>query len=340
MRIIFFAGGTLGHITPAIELVNQIKKRYSKSYIVFVATIKDKSYEIINNSKCDKVMYFECYSTNFNIKKHLLNFKVYQQIKKIIKEEDINVAYGFGGYISGIGVFAASNLNLDIYIHEQNSVIGKANKLSAKKANKVFLSFPIKEKNKNFELVGSPVYHKALQVKKQVYKEKHKVLFTSGTLGAKVINQLAVNLIVGHCLDDYNVTIITGKKYYDDVKKLLRNYNIEVIAFSNNLIEEIASSEVVISRAGSSTLFEIIGTNTLSIVIPSTNVTNNHQYYNALYFNDLKCIEMINEDDLTINNFLNSFNKIIKSKQIYYDNIKKLKMENVIDKMIGVLNNE
>lgn len=340
MRIIFFAGGTLGHITPAIYLVNQIKQRYPNSYIIFAATNKDKSYEIINHSKCDKVIYFECYSTNFNIKKQLLNFKTYQQIKKVITEENIKIAYGFGGYISGIGIFAASNLDLYIYIHEQNSVMGKANKLSSKKANKVFLSFPMKQKYNNFELVGSPVYHKASQVKKQVYKEKNKVLFTSGTLGAKVINQLAVNLSVGHYLDNFKVTIITGKRYYEDVKKLVKNYNIEVKAFSNNLIEEIASSEIVISRAGSSTLFEIIGTNTLSIVIPSPNVTNNHQYYNALYFSDLKCLEMINEEDLTINNFLNCFNNLINSKHIYYDNIKKLKMENVIDKMIGVLNNE
>ena len=100
------------------------------------------------------------------------------------------------------------------------------------------------------------------------------------------------------------------------------------------MIEQIASSEIVISRAGSGSLFEIIGTNTLSIIIPSPNVTNNHQYYNALYFKNLECIEMIEEKDLSINNFLMKFNNLIANKEKYYQNMSILKIDNIIDKMI------
>ena len=139
----------------------------------------------------------------------------------------------------------------------------------------------------NYILVGNPVYITAKTIKKDIYKIKDKILFTSGTLGAKVINNLAINLINQGYLKDYDIYIVTGRKYYENVKEKVKDKNVHILPFTNNLIRDIASSDIVISRAGSSTLFEIIGTSTLSIIIPSINVTSNHQYYNALYFKNL-----------------------------------------------------
>ena len=108
----------------------------------------------------------------------------------------------------------------------------------------------------------------------------------------------------------------------------------------NNLIKEIAESEIVISRAGATTIFEILGTKTLSIVVPSPNVTNNHQYYNASYFKSKGCLEMI-EEELSINHFMTLFKKLIDNKNEYLQAINKLDIINLKKSMIdNVINNE
>lgn len=324
---------------PCVTLIKEIKKRYNDIYIVVVATSKDSSYEVLKIKEIDRIYYINCFKASFNIKSQLGNVKAYCKIKKLLKEERVNIAYGFGGYISGIGMLAAKALKLKTYLHEQNSVMGKANKILSNVVDKVFLSYPVKNMKKNFYVVGNPVYIKAKEVKKDIYKIKHKVLFTSGTLGAKVVNNLAVNLINNGYLKEYDIYIVTGKKYYEDVKKMIDCDNVHIIPFSNSLTNEIASSDVVISRAGSSTLFEILGTSTLSIIIPSINVTNNHQYYNAVYFRDLGVLEMIEEKDLTMSNFINKFNMLIADREIYLKNINSYDETNIYEYMIeGVLN--
>lgn len=339
MRIVCFTGGTLGHIMPCVVLIREIKKRYPTSYIIVVATSKDSSYEVLKDNCIDKVYYIDCSKASLNIKEQFNNLKAYKKIKEILKEEQIRIAYGFGGYISGIGVLAAKSIKLKTYLHEQNSVMGKANKLLSKVVDKVFLSYPVKDMKKNFCLVGNPVYLNALEIKKDIYKIKNKILFTSGTLGARTINMLAVNLINNGYLKDYDIYIVTGKKYYDEVRKLINNKNIKILPFSNTLLNDIASSDIVVSRAGSSTLFEILGTKTLSIVIPSTNVTANHQYHNASYFKKLGLIEMIEEENLSLVNFINIFNILIADKAVYLSNMKKYNIDNVYKYMIeGVLN--
>ena len=337
--MIFFTGGTLGHIMPCVTLIKEIKKRYKDIYIMVVATTKDTNYEILKSKEIDKIIYLECYKLSYNIKKQFINYKTYNEISKIIIENNFDVAYGFGGYISGIGIVAAKKQNLKTYIHEQNSVMGIANKLVARFVNDVFLSYPINNKRKNYHLVGSPVYMNALNIKKNIYKLKNKILFTSGTLGSKVINDFAVNLINNGYLDDFDIYLVTGKKYYEDVRKRLNKKNVKILPFNNDLIKDIASSEIVISRGGSSTLFEIIGTSTLSIIIPSPIVTNNHQYYNALYFYEKKFIEMIEEKDLSINNFMNKLHILISDKSLYINNMKNCEFDKIYEYMIeGVIN--
>lgn len=334
MKLVCFTGGTLGHIMPCIMLIKEIKKRYQDVSIIVCVTVKDKSYDVLKIKDIDKIYYIDCKKASLNIKDQVGNLKAYKRIKEIIKKENAQVAYGFGGYISGIGILASKSLKLKTYLHEQNSVMGKANKVLSSIVDKVFLSYPVKKMKKNFVLVGNPVYLNAVEVKKDIYKIKNKILFTSGTLGAKIINNLAISLINNGFLQDYDIYIVTGKRYYEEVKKLITDSKVHIYPFSNNLISDIASSDIVISRAGSSTLFEILGTNTLSIIIPSINVTNNHQYHNARYFKDLGCIEMIEEKDLTMSNFINKLNMLIADKDIYLNNINNYQSNRIYEHMI------
>ncbi len=303
-----------------------------------VATKKDSSYLVLKDQAIDKVYYVDCSKLSFNIKNQIKNIKAYKKIIEILKNEKITLAYGFGGYISGIGILASKIMKLKTYIHEQNSVMGKANLLISKYVDKVFLSFPIKPMRKNYLLVGSPVYINAVNIKKNIYKERNKILFTSGTLGARTINNLAINLINRGYLDNFDIYLITGKVYYDDCLKRIKKENINIIPFSNSLITDIASSNIVVSRGGSSTLFEIIGTKSLGIIIPSPNVTNNHQYHNAQYFKNMELIEVIEENDLSIVNFMDKLNTLIKKRNEYIDNLNKFNENNIYEYMIdGVI---
>lgn len=338
MRIICFAGGTLGHIMPCVILIKEIKKRYPKCHIVLVATSKDKNYEVLKSKDIDNSYFINSSKASHSLKDQIINLKAYKEIKEIIKKENVKIAYGFGGYISGIGILAAKNSKLKTYLHEQNSIMGKANKILSKFVDKVFLSYPVKKMKKNYFVVGNPVFNNAYLLKKNIYKKRNKILFTSGTLGAKVINDLAVNLVNNGYLKDYDIYIVTGKKYYDSVINRIQDKKIHIMPFCDNLVNEIASSDIVVSRAGSSTLFEILGTSTRSIIIPSINVTNNHQYYNAEYFNNLGLIEMIEEKDLSMTNFMNKFHLLIADKENYLNKINNCEFSNIYDYMIeGVL---
>ena len=143
MKLIIFAGGTLGHISPAVELIKLIKNKYQNVYIILVATKKDKNFQIIKNCVCDEKLFIECYSIKSSIKKNIINLKAYLELRKLMKSKQITSAIGFGGYISGLGIKAAQSLKLKTYIHEQNSILGLSNKLVLKKVNMMYLSFPI-----------------------------------------------------------------------------------------------------------------------------------------------------------------------------------------------------
>lgn len=336
MKILVLAGGTLGHINPALIYCQELKKKYPDIKIYFISTLKDQKYFKTQNTYIYKHIYLNAFGMSKNIKKWFINYKCFKDIKKLIKNENIKVVFGFGGYISGIGLLAGKTCKCKTYLHEQNSIMGKANRYIAKYVDLVFLAYPLlNNKLTNTKITGTPVYLKAKQIKKHIYKQKNKILFTSGTLGSYTINNLAVQFVENDISKNYQVIIVTGSTYYLDIRKKLKDYkHVQVIEFTNNLVELIAESEIIISRAGASTLFEIMGCQSVSVIIPSPNVTENHQFYNAKYFADLNCATLILESNLNIETFLNTFNKVIKNYQEYSSNILNLNLNSSCVEMI------
>lgn len=340
-RIAVVAGGTLGHINPALSLIKTIKNTSPNAYIIFLATTKDEKYESLKMTAIDKIFYLKALglSKSFirNIKSLSCNYITSKKIKAILKDEKIEVVIGFGGYISGITAFVAHHLNIDVYLHEQNSYMGKANRYTYKYAKTIFISYPLINKNIKQEklcLVGNPVYNDALEVRKKLYKQKNLILFTSGSLGAQSINDLAISFMNSPYHSNFEVIIVTGKKYYDNVIKGIKNKKCQILSFTDKLIELISKSEIVVTRAGSSTLFEIMGTKTVPIMIPSPNVSENHQYYNAFYFSEKNMGILLEEHNLTLDTFRDSINKIKNNYAEYLNNINKLNDSSITDKMI------
>ena len=146
MVIAFSGGGTLGHITPALSFIKEIKSRSKNTKIIFIATFKDKQYDILkNNLDITKIYYLKAYGKPTKItdycKTIYYDLKVLTSIKNILKKEKVDLVVGMGGYISGISMYLANKLKLKTVIHEQNSIIGFANKINVKKTDLILTTF-------------------------------------------------------------------------------------------------------------------------------------------------------------------------------------------------------
>ena len=336
MNIAIAAGGSLGHINPGIILGEKLSEKHN---VIYITSLKDKRFDVFNNLK--SVFYINCQGFNKSIL-HNINTcrKVivgFNQIRKIFKKEKIDLVIGMGGYVSGISILTGNILKIKTIIHEQNKVIGRANKWVIKKVDKALLTFDIDINNVKKYIVSNPTLFTS---KPNTYKERKRILITSGSNGAEEINDLSVKLINKGYLDKYNITLITGKKYYESVKNKINNKNVEIIPFVSNMNEYIYKSSIIISRAGSSTIFESIALDTVPLLIPSNNVTNNHQYYNSLEITKLGLGEAVNKNENLVDNVL----KLIKRIEFDYDkyiyNIRKYKEQYSIESFIDIIEEE
>lgn len=339
--IVFACGGTLGHINPAIAMSEYLKDNYR---IIFISSMKEKNNNTYSNYNFT-VYYFESYG--FNRKKIFKNFiniyynhRVKKEISKVLSKEKVDLVISMGGSIGTLAVLVAHKMNIKTIIHEQNAVIGFGNRIVHRNVDRILLSYPIK-KIKNGIVVGNPMKFS----NDGRSNNQNLILIFGGSLGAQVINDFFIenyNLIN---FGKYQVVLIVGKKYYQENIIKIRNsekINFRIVDEIINMNKYYQKAFIVISRAGATTLNEIINYQKIAIVIPSPNVTNNHQYYNALYYYDKDCLEMIDENDLSVNK-INSlikklstfevrdnmiknmtFNKINNSKELFKDEVLKL----------------
>lgn len=342
-RIIFACGGTLGHIMPAITMAHMIKEDCIKTKIVFIMTSKDEKYEFIKKDPhIDEIYYYDI--DGLNRKKLISNiknvFKILKTIKKIktcILDSVIKdtLIIGMGGYISAIVIKVAKKLGKRIIIHEQNIVMGLANKLVYKDASLILSAFPLD--NVDSLVIGNPRMFEARKCIKE--KKKKEILITSGSLGSKFINELSIEWLKTNDSKKYHTTLITGKKYYEKVKKELpeESNHFQILPIVDNLLEYMATSSLVVSRAGATTIFEIIGSITPSIVIPSSNVVNNHQYFNALFLKENNACVLLEEKEINIEIF-NKYVEYTINNPVIIDNLKKVGLKFPEIDLIRVIN--
>ena len=311
MRIVISAGGTGGHIYPAIAIINKIKEEEPKSEILYIGTSdrmeKDLIPELGIKYEAITVSGLKRKLTLDNIKVLYQFLKARTQCKKIIKEFNPDIVIGAGGYVTGPVIWAAKKLGKKTFIHEQNSVVGLSNKYLTKYADKIGVSFPSTlscfPKNK-VVLTGNPCSEKALNMKKAnkedygLDKNKKLVLIVMGSLGSRTINDKIVSYLDSFKSKDYQVLFVTGNTYYEKVKDLKVPENVKIVPFIYEMPALMKSTDLIVTRAGASTMSEILVLNLPAIFIPSPYVTNNHQYYNALDLVDKNMSLLIEEKDL------------------------------------------
>jgi len=356
MRVIISAGGTGGHIYPALAIINKIKEKEPNSEFLYIGTHNRMEKEIIPKQG---IPFKQIEIYGFNRKKLAKNFKTlkclyngYKECRNIIKEFKPDIVIGVGGYVTAPVILAAHKLKIKTFIHEQNSVAGASNKFLSKYADLIGVSFKssIKDFPKNKTIfTGNPCSENATKVlpasksEFNLTENKKLVLFVMGSLGSSKMNKFLIKTMSLFQNKNYEVLFVTGNNAYNEIDRTKMPINVKIVPYIDNMIRIMKKTDLIVSRAGASTLSEIIALNIPSILIPSPYVPNNHQYKNALdLINNNACI-LIEEKDLQgdilvrnidemlsnpekISDMKNNLNtlKIANSGTIIYENIKKL----------------
>lgn len=325
MKMIVTAGGTGGHIYPALSVINKFKKEEKNLEVLYIGTHNRMEKDIVPAHGI-KYEALEIYGLTKNIKRDIEDIflirKSYKKCLKIMKEFKPDIVIGFGGYVTFPVIKAAHKLKIKTFIHEQNSIPGKSNKVLMHYANLVGVTFEkTKEYFKNDKKViftGHPRCDEA-KLAKEVSKEslglnpnKKLVVVVLGSLGSTSLNDKIVEYAKNINDKDYELLYITGKRVYDRVNQKEMPSNVKVIPFYDNLIGLLKNTDVVISRAGSGSLNEIIALRIPSIIIPSPNVANNHQYYNAKDVYEKNACIMIEEKNVTKKLLQENVEKLLK----------------------------
>lgn len=351
MRAIIVAGGTGGHIYPALAILNKIKKEEPNSEFLYIGTIDRMEKDIVPKKG---IPYIGINMHGLD-RKHIFNnvkildeyLKAYNKSKKIIKEFKPDVVIGVGGYITSPVLKAASTLHYKTIIHEQNSYPGFSNKLLSKSVNKILVSLPdtVKFFPKDKTIyTGNPRSEEVALIKKgnkldlKLSYKKKLVIIVMGSLGSLTINKSLLE-IVPHFKDkSYEVLLITGTTYYNDYENILVPQNVKVVPFIDNLIEMMKVADLIVSRAGASTIAEITATGLPSILVPSPYVTNNHQLKNAKELEKVGASFILEEEDFNTQNLLTKIDEILNDEKLYKSMVDANKKLGVTDSATRVYN--
>lgn len=329
MRVIITAGGTGGHIYPALAIIHKLQEKEKKLEILYIGTLDRMESKIIPEQG---IPYYGIKMHGLNRKKPFKNFKLinemHKNIKSVqqkIKEFQPDVVIGVGGYVTFPVIYAAHKCKVKSIIHEQNSIPGLTNKLLSRYASRVCISLPGAKsyfKTKNIVYTGNPRSEEVVHIKAAKKEDYHlspnkkTVVIVMGSLGSLTVNKKFQEILPKFKNQAYEVLFVTGKDYYEQFQNI-RTSNVKIVPFLDNMLGVLKFSDLVVSRAGASMISEITTCGLPSILIPSPYVTNNHQYKNALELEKNGASVIIEEEKLDSTILLQTIDKILNDKENY-----------------------
>lgn len=363
MKFLFATGGTAGHINPALAVASYIRDNYKDAEIMFIGTADHMESRLVPNAGfAFKTIEINGFKRSFSPKAIVANVKTVfklvkseQESKKIIRDFAPDVVIGFGGYVSGPVLQEAAKLHIPCCIHEQNAYPGITNKQLAKQVDRVMLTVEDAAKHldcKNEPTVtGLPVRGELLNKSKKSAREelsvpdgKYLVLSFGGSLGAAPLNDSMFDILLRHADDGsvYHIHSVgtNGAEYLDKfVAKgfervsdtVVRKGTVEVRKYIDNMDVCMAAADLVVGRAGASSLSEIEAMGKASILIPSPYVAENHQFHNAMALVNRNAARIIEEKDLTAESLSNMIDSLLSSQEQLFEIEKNAKSMAVLD---------
>lgn len=349
-NFVFAGGGTGGHLFPGIAMANYIKKISPNSKILFVGTDRGLEKTLVPDSGFNletiKISGIKGFSKIKKLKSLMKLPKAISDSSKILSNFNADFVIGLGGYASGPVLLSAWLNNYPSFIMEQNSVPGMTNRALAKLVKKVFTSFEYSHKyfpkNKVY-LSGNPVRESIKNIKIKKKSKIENILVFGGSQGAKNINEVLINSSLK--LNKFNIIHQTGKNNIEEVEKRYKELNInnvKVTSFIKDMAKAYSNSDLVICRAGATSIAELKYIRKPSILIPFPKASDNHQVLNAKELEDKNMALMIEEKDLSVENLLTKINylnsiELLKMTQ-NLDEVQKIESEEII--LMKILSNE
>ena len=329
MKVVFAGGGTGGHLYPAVAISEQLKKHNINYYFM----VSDRGIErnILRPLNCQfeeqKVSAYMNQSITGKIKAVFNMIKTTGRALKVVQKGDKVILTG--GFAAAPSAIAAILKGCDLYLHEQNSVMGLVNRIFARFSKKVFLSFEnTKNAKGNLIITGNPVrevFYNTLPKKDYTGR----LLILGGSQGSRKINKLISSSIDEIMSAGFNVTHQCGAKLYDETKDMYGNkldeYKDRLIlkAYIENAVDEMSKADIIISRSGAGAVFEIKALKCPAVYIPFAGASENHQYYNALEEKNKGCCIILEEDKADTASLKTALNEIKDNIAVYRANLEK-----------------
>lgn len=358
MRFLFACGGTGGHINPALAVARLVKEKRPDSEILFIGAeggmetrlVPSAGFEIktIKVSSISRKLTLSALFGNIDAIKKLMISK--RAVSKIIKEFQPDVVLGTGGYVCYPTLHTAAKMKIPTVIHEANAFPGLATRALATSVDRVLLNF---ESSRNLlpggascEVCGNPIREDILMYNREDARRElgiRKPLLVSfwGSLGAREMNLHTAELMhlemQGEC--GFSHIHASGKFGYEWMPKLLAEKGVSANGergiwlreYIDDMPRVLAAADVVMCRGGAGTLSEICARGVPAIIIPSPNVTDNHQFKNAMELSNIGGARVIAEEDVTPERLLKEVRELLSDKEMREDMSKKLISSAVLD---------
>ncbi len=355
IKVIISGGGTGGHIFPAISIANELKRVNAESEILFVGAegrmemekVPAAGYKIVG-------LRITGIQRKFDLRNLSLPFKVISCIVKarsIINEFKPDAAVGVGGYASGPLLYAASMMKVPSLIQEQNSFAGITNKILSKRAKKICVAYDGMQNyfpKKKIAMTGNPVRQDVINI--QGKKEealtyfnldgnKKTILVIGGSLGALSINEAVRNGLQKFAAHDIQLVWQSGKNSFAGAKEAAKEFGakgIRIHDFISRMDLAYAVADVVVSRAGASSVSELELVAKPSVLVPSPNVAEDHQTKNAMALVNKEAVLLVRDSEANgklVNTAIGLIGDSEKQK-VLSENISKLAMRNSAERIV------
>ena len=320
MKIIVSGGGTGGHIYPALSFINYLKTVEPDVSVLYIGTQKGLESKIVPENGIDfqtiDIQGFKRSLSPENFKTVYKFLKSVSDAKKIIKAFQPDIVIGTGGYVAGPVIYAAAKLKIQTIVHEQNSIPGVTNKFLSRYATRVALAFQEAGSffpSKKTVFTGNPRAQEVADLTDTRHvlsqyglkTDKKTIVIFGGSRGALKINTAVVEALPELSKKDYQILYASGEIYYNDPEfsEIFETYNqkenIKIVPYINNMVEVLNDANLILSRAGATSLAEITALGLPSILVPSPYVTADHQTKNAEALENAGAAIMIKNAELT-----------------------------------------
>ena len=333
-KILIVTGGSGGHVIPSLSIYDALKE----NFLVHIATdLRGSRYINKDNYNYSLIDVPNLFSNLLLLPYNTIKFCI-SIIKsyKYLKLNNFNTIISTGGYMSLPLCIASNLLSIKVFICEPNSVIGRTNKLTLGFSKKIICY------NKNLRGISEKFRNKIYPVKpllrKEIYKykrnetiklnEQKKILIVGGSQGAKFFDEFISKMII-KLSKTYNISVlqqVIDQKSKENIEDLYKKNKIkhELFDFDDKLLTKAINYDLAITRSGASAISELSYLNIPFVAIPYPYAKDNHQYYNAEFYEKNKCCWLIMQRDINESNFISLLSKIFEDKNEYFSKKKNL----------------